>query len=201
MEFKMAKEERDTIIQAYGKVLAPSSANQSFAFARRESDLPFPKAIIRQAITQALLDGPEEQYRKGLEVAYEGLEFFVPDEEYTQFVTYHNIASRVVEGNLNVRDALEEMKRLIDSKDYLPDLHSATWEKIKERMAKRVQELQTLRSIVKEVRKEDDDKEIEDGSECLKEGMKAFPLPASVSEQMVFELFVKGGGKGRIQIS
>lgn len=139
-----SKEGREAIIQAYGKVLAPSSAKRPFAMARRESDLPFSKSIIRQAIIQALLDEPEEQYRNTLEGGYVGLEFFVPDEEYTQATIFHDIATRVTEGDINVRESLDEMSRL----NYMPELDRESSRKITQRMARSQQELEALKKMV-----------------------------------------------------
>jgi len=156
IEFEMTKDMRDAIIQAYGKVLAPSSTGQPYVIARRKTDLPFPKSVIRQAILQALLDRPGEQYRQSLEAGYVSLEWFVPDEEYIQFEQFGDVANRVAEGKLNARDTADKMRRLINTKEYQPELHQASESKIMERMAERLQELETLRKTVEEAAYEKD---------------------------------------------
>jgi len=156
IEFEMTKDMRDAIIQAYGKVLAPSSTGQPYVIARRKTDLPFPKSVIRQAILQGLLDRPGEQYRQSLEAGYVSLEWFVPDEEYIQFEQFGDVANRVAEGKLNARDTADKMRRLINTKEYQPELHQASESKIMERMAERLQELETLRKTVEEAAYEKD---------------------------------------------
>jgi hypothetical protein len=47
-----------------------------------DSDLPFPKEQIAQAILRELADGPEGDLRRRLEIAYVLLESFIPFEEY-----------------------------------------------------------------------------------------------------------------------
>ena len=70
--------EQDAIIQSYGKVL-----QQPGAIFRQESELPFPKAVIRRRLADALLHHElDEKTRNGLEVGYVELEAFLAREEF-----------------------------------------------------------------------------------------------------------------------
>ncbi len=68
---------RQEIISAYGRLLQKKSSLLPLG---RESDLPFPKDLIRQAIAEELAEKQNEKLRHALKVAFAALESFVPAE-------------------------------------------------------------------------------------------------------------------------
>lgn len=73
----MDKTKRIEIISAYGKVLeeCPSPL-------RRESDLPFSKELISEAIVRELTENPDSELLTHLEIAYVELASFLPNDEF-----------------------------------------------------------------------------------------------------------------------
>ena len=70
---------RQEIISAYGRLLQKRSSLLPFG---RESDLPFPKGLIRQAIAEELAEKQNEKLRHALKVAFAALESFVAAEGF-----------------------------------------------------------------------------------------------------------------------
>jgi hypothetical protein len=81
----MATEIRDQVIRAYGKVLEQSAHQGRFYMC--ESDLPFPKDVIRQALESALTENLNKKLRSHLEVGFIELERFLPQQEFEQVKT------------------------------------------------------------------------------------------------------------------
>lgn len=73
----MESEFRGEVISSYGRILEGCSTA-----VEKESELPFPKDLIRRAIYQELRENPDNDVRSHLEVAYAQLESFVPPEEF-----------------------------------------------------------------------------------------------------------------------
>jgi len=74
---EMSAERRWHVLTAYGKVLEACSS--SFEL---ESQLPFPKHLIREAIRAELTENPDSDLRSHLEIAYAQLEAFLPAEDF-----------------------------------------------------------------------------------------------------------------------
>lgn len=69
--------QRILIISAFGDVLENRKLPHG-----RESDLPFPKELIREALSQELLNPTYPEMLNAIEVGFLELEHFLPDEEY-----------------------------------------------------------------------------------------------------------------------
>jgi len=85
-------EQRWRIVSAYLRVLE----NMKGPIAA-ETELPYPKERIGQAILRELADDPETDLRRRLEIAYVQLESFIPYEEYRVIEDFKNASIRVQE--------------------------------------------------------------------------------------------------------
>ena len=87
------------IIAAYGSILEKGES-----VFHRESDLPFPKEIFRQALAEELVNGTDAKWvqkplevafsnfkQNSLEVAFLTLEFFLPDDEFQLCNQMHSV--------------------------------------------------------------------------------------------------------------
>ncbi len=88
----MDNEHRWEIISAYGRALERCSSP-----VERESDLPYPKELIRQAIYEELLENPDYELRSHLEVAFAQLEAFVPHDEFDVVQQFKMVSTLVQE--------------------------------------------------------------------------------------------------------
>ena len=75
------------VISSYGHTLERCSSP-----VEKESQLPYPKEVIRRAICQELFENPDPDLRGHLEVAYAQLESFVSPEEF-QIIQDFKLAS------------------------------------------------------------------------------------------------------------
>lgn len=64
---------------------------------RSESELPFSKHLIQQAILEELQDNPASELRSHLEVGFAELESFIPVEEYEMLQRFKETFSRAEE--------------------------------------------------------------------------------------------------------
>jgi len=62
-----------------------------------DSELPYPKEQIGQAILRELADDPENDLRRQLEIAYVQLESFIPYEEYRVIEDFKDVSLRTQE--------------------------------------------------------------------------------------------------------
>ncbi len=62
-----------------------------------DSELPYPKERIGQAILQELADDPENDLRRQLEIAYVRLESFIPYDEYRVIEDFKDVSLRAQE--------------------------------------------------------------------------------------------------------
>ena len=70
--------ERDSVIKKYGAVLEKPAS-----MFRQESESPFPKAVIRRRLAEALLrDDLDEDMRNHLSTGLTTLEYFLPKDEF-----------------------------------------------------------------------------------------------------------------------
>jgi hypothetical protein len=87
----LGAEQRWEIISGYSLVLEKCSSS-----VEKESDLPFPKNLIRKAIYEELTENPDGELRSHLEIAFVQLESFLPPEEY-KVVQDFELASRLAQ--------------------------------------------------------------------------------------------------------
>ena len=73
----MKSTQRIEIISAYGNIL-----ENRRLIVGRESDLPFPKELIRQALAEELVNPSRPELLNALEIAFLELESFLTDEEF-----------------------------------------------------------------------------------------------------------------------
>ena len=73
----MGVEERSAVISRYERLLERCSAPVA-----SETDLPFPKELIRKAICEELIENPDSEMRSYLEIAFVQLECFLSPEEF-----------------------------------------------------------------------------------------------------------------------
>jgi hypothetical protein len=85
----LTHELRWRIVSAYLRVLEDMKGPIAV-----DTELPFPKELIGQAILQELADDPESDLRRQLEIAYVQLESFIPYEEYRVIEDFKNASLR-----------------------------------------------------------------------------------------------------------
>jgi hypothetical protein len=101
-----ACEQRRQIIYAYLEVVENMTGSLAL-----DSDLPYSKQRIEEAILQELADDPESDLRRRLEIAYVQLESFIPCKDY-----------RVIE---DFKDASQRAQEIADVRDPTSILKSA----------------------------------------------------------------------------
>lgn len=134
----MGMELRWRVISTYGRVLEKCSSPIEL-----ETDLPFPKEMIRQAIREELMENPAGELRSHLEVAYVQLESFLPPEEYKVIQDFKEASSRA-----------QEMARSGDPNDIIAsarilrnaggDKAVKIQERISEKMGKRLEQVRAF---------------------------------------------------------
>jgi len=73
----MSAKQRSDVISSYEQLLERYATPMA-----RETDLPYPKALIRRAIYEELRENPDSEIRSYLEIAFVQLECFLPPEEF-----------------------------------------------------------------------------------------------------------------------
>jgi hypothetical protein len=133
----MDEHPRYVILRAYGDVLATP---QGFSPARSETELPYPKHVIRNAIAQVLLEEVDDKKRDALETGYLSLEWFLPEEEFAPFRREKEMVAGFKNGTLSA-DELAKMTLSIE------DQHPGHYDPITERIKARGDELNVLRRL------------------------------------------------------
>ena len=139
--------EQDFIIQRYGAVL-----QQPGSMFRQESELPFPKDVIRRRLAEALLHRElDEKMRNALEVGYVELERFLPKEEFGLINPVFEILAakttvdyieRVKRGEDSSEEASLLAKKIVAAPDCRP-----VFEKVAKREKERLYQKWVFRSI------------------------------------------------------
>jgi len=126
------------IITVYGKVLE----NRKYTVGRN-SDLPYPKELIREAIIQELLNPTNKSLINALEIAYVALETFVPDNE---FVVIREFEEAVAKAKAIIRSGEpESVKKAAVIIAQERTEYSEIQGKIVNRQRERLEELERLR--------------------------------------------------------
>jgi hypothetical protein len=108
----------------------------------RESELPFPKAMIRQAIAEELQECHDETYQTKLGILYLILENFLPDEHVVQYDKLREFGEQASSGMQAGKPGLEVLGPLAHIQfDHIIDTN------ILERMKKRLEELEEYKEI------------------------------------------------------
>ena len=63
----------------------------------RESDLPYPKAVIRKAIYEELCENPDSERRSFLEIVFVQLEYFITQDEFEVVRDFKRASARAQE--------------------------------------------------------------------------------------------------------
>jgi hypothetical protein len=133
-------ERRWEIISAFGKVLETCSSS-----IERESSLPYPKELIRQAILEELSENPMGELRSHLEIAFVRLEAFLPSEEYDVMEEFRLAGTLAQEiAGSSDPDALIACARIL--KHTKGDRAVRIQEDISEEMRRRLKEIRAIGS-------------------------------------------------------
>mgnify|MGYP001103337434 CR=1 FL=1 len=148
----MDAKSRQAIISAYGKALQ----NRAYSCGK-ESDLPYPKNIIRQANAEELLMGNlDEKEHNAFEVGFIELESFIPDEEFKPIKAWEDNLRKGQEmikekppGKIDQKNLVDELAKMISKMPFPED----TNKRVLERMYKRLEQIQAIK-ILAEIWKE-----------------------------------------------
>ncbi len=108
-----------------------------------DSELPFPKELIGQAILQELADDPEGDLRRRLEIAYVRLESFIPYEEYRVIEDFKDVSLRAEEA-ADMRDPTSILRSVRIMSNAKGESAVRIEEKIYEKMTARHLQIQQL---------------------------------------------------------
>jgi len=143
----------EKVINDYGKALVERSLSGCTNI-RLETELPFPKDVIRLAIAQILLTQDiDEESRKNLEFGYIELESFLPAKEYEilkPFYTATSDAEKITKGGENkAKEDWRKADKIIENavKATGGKLFSEILERMRTRFDQRTREIEALRSI------------------------------------------------------
>lgn len=143
----------EKVINDYGKALVERSLSGCTSIGL-ETELPFPKDVIRLAIAQILLTQDiDEEFRKNLEFGYIELESFLPAKEYEilkPFYTATSYAEKTTRsGESKVKEDWVKADQIIENTAKATDgkLFSEIQERMRTRFDQRTREIETLRSI------------------------------------------------------
>lgn len=158
---------REEIIQAYGKLLQNSSK-----YCMPESDLPFPKDVIRHALASALVEKLDENMRNSVEVGFLELEHFLSPEEFEVVNSFFGLSvdkdivaamKKYRSGDLKI-DEGERMRVMEKFNKVSPGVVSIM-DKVSKRVKERYYQMRVLRSIASGEREIDMVKLIADAEE------------------------------------
>jgi len=140
------KEFRDIVI-AFGDILEREDVEELALVpsALPESQLPFPKGVIRHAIAQLLLRETSPDRRSILEEAYLYLDNFISDQEYELFYPLDTSIRDARTGNSDDPGRVEE---IISKNTQLVQMMNEKVESMKLRNAQANEELRSLRRII-----------------------------------------------------
>lgn len=143
--------ERDSIIKKYGTVLEKAAS-----MFRQESELPFPKAVIRRRLAEALLsDDLDDDMRIHLSSGFTTLEYFLPKDEFdivnplfdlTTDDTMIELLDRVKQVEVRGGDITADAMKIIEILSALPDSR-AVWDRVSNRERERCYQERVLKSI------------------------------------------------------
>lgn len=108
----------------------------------RESELPFPSSMIRQAIAAELKESPDEMLQPKLGTPYLMLENFLPDEQVVQYDKLREFGEEAARGMQAGKSALEILSPLSQIQ-----IDRAIDTEILERMKQRLEELEVFKEI------------------------------------------------------
>jgi hypothetical protein len=132
----------EKVINAYGKAITKRSLTYGL-----ETELPFPKDVIRLAIAQILLTQDiDEEFRGELEFGYLDLEYFLPAKEYEIMKPYCVALSsteKLVDSGK--KEDLEKADQMF--RETINEQVREIAKRIDERTQQRTRELEALRSI------------------------------------------------------
>ena len=134
----MENEFRWQVISSYARILEGCSSA-----VEKESELPFPKELIRQAICRELHENPDTDVRSHLEVAYAQLESFVSPEEFQvvqEFKLASSLAQEVAKSG-DPGDIIASARILRGAKG---ERAVKIEEKISEKMRKRLEQIRSI---------------------------------------------------------
>lgn len=143
LAFLMDSNQRIEIIAAYGDVLE----NRTFSVGR-ESDLPFPKQLIREALSEELLNPTYPEMLNALEVGFVELESFLPEEQYllvTQFEKAVTDAHKTVDAG-----EVQSLKKAASSIAKSGELVREIQQEISQRYEERLRQVQNMRQLRKQ---------------------------------------------------
>ncbi len=130
------QESHRQIISAYFQVLA--EMQETIAV---ESELPYPKKQIEEAILQELADDPESDLRRRLEIAYVQLECFIPYSDYRIIEDFKKASLRAQE-IADMGDPTSILKSVGIMKKVMGESAVDIQEKISEKMRERYLRIQ-----------------------------------------------------------
>jgi len=140
------KEFRDIVI-AFGDILEREDVEELALVpsALPESQLPFPKGVIRHAIAQLLLRETSPDRRSILEEAYLYLDNFISDQEYELF---YPLDTSIRDARTDNSDDPGRVEEIISKNTQLVQMINEKVESMKLRNAQANEELRSLRRII-----------------------------------------------------
>ena len=140
------KEFRDIVI-AFGDILEREDVEELALVpsALPESQLPFPKGVIRHAIAQLLLRETSPDRRSILEEAYLYLDNFISDQEYELF---YPLDTSIRDARTDNSDDPGRVEEIISKNTQLVQMMNEKVESMKLRNAQANEELRSLRRII-----------------------------------------------------
>ena len=135
----MEPSKRIEIISAFG-----SHLEQGKSFAGRESELPFPKELIRQALAEELVDPSVPSMVEAMEAGFLHLEEFVSDTEFYQVQAYETALARAREISKE-----GDQKAALSAAQALSGIDGAVavMKKISEAQSVRARQLENIRAL------------------------------------------------------
>jgi ribosome maturation protein Sdo1 len=134
----LESERRREVISAFEKVLEKYSSS-----VEQESNLPYPKEVIRQAIFEELSENPADEIRSQLEIAFVQLETFLPIDEF-RVIKEFRLAGDIAQEMASTGDpsAIVASARIL--KDAKGDRAVRIQEDISEKMRRRLQQIRSI---------------------------------------------------------
>ncbi len=130
---------RRQIIAAYGRTLKKYASS-----VERESILPYPKDLIRQAIHEELQENPETELSHHLEIGFAQLEAFLPEREY-RILQEFKAAGKMAETLAQSGDPEDIIKSARFLRKVKGDRAVRIQEKISQKMRARLKEIRAIR--------------------------------------------------------
>ena len=131
---------RMEIIFAYGVALE----NRQFPVGR-ETDLPFPKDLISEALSQELLSPSNPEMLNPLGVAFLGLESFISEDEYKIVIQYEQTIASAQK--VAKEEGLESVRELVTKMADIAGGVQTIQQTIAQRYEERLAQLQKMRQL------------------------------------------------------